>query len=141
MGIPTDRISGLFFVGLGILLYFFLIPKNVEMVDYGWVRPNTLPKALAVVIVVSGIWQIVSPVDELKSDPGTMTWATVNLLIVAVGIALISKFGFVLVSPFLAATIMLVMGERRVGWLSLGIVGIPFLIWLVVVVLLGRLLP
>jgi hypothetical protein len=36
---------------------------------------------------------------------------------------------------------MLLVGERRIGWLAGGAVIVPFIIWVVVEVLLGRNLP
>jgi len=63
------------------------------------------------------------------------------IAIIAVGVAAISNFGFLKVSPVLSLALMLSMGERRWVWLISGAAGVPFAIWLVVVVFLGRLLP
>jgi len=52
-----------------------------------------------------------------------------------------SRFGFVIVSPVLALAIMLLFGERRPIWLALGCVGMPAIIWLLVVQILERPLP
>ena len=57
------------------------------------------------------------------------------------GLFAMSRFGFAIVSPFLALAIMLIFGERRPIWLALGGLGMPAVIWLLVVQILERPLP
>ena len=59
----------------------------------------------------------------------------------ALGLFAIFHFGFVVASAFLALTIMMLFGERRLGWLALGCVGMPAAIWFLVAHLLERPLP
>ena len=136
-----SRCSGLFFVTFGLLLYFVVIPYDTETVDYGWVRPQTVPNAMAWIITIAGVVQVIQPTGAISADIARIGRAVLHLLIVAGGILAISQFGFRLVSPFLALAIMLAVGERRPVWLALGAIGIPVLIWFVVAVLLGRPLP
>ena len=63
------------------------------------------------------------------------------LTVMALGLFAMSHFGFVIVAPFLALAIMLLFGERRPFWLALGCVGMPAIIWLLVVQILERSLP
>lgn len=136
-----NRSSGLFFVAFGIVLYFVVIPYDTEPVDYGWVRPQSVPNAMAWIIAIAGLVQLIRPRGGISADIARMSRAALHLLIVACGVLAISQFGFRLVSPLLALTIMLTVGERRPVWLVLGVIGIPVLIWFVVAVLLGRPLP
>ncbi len=136
-----NRSSGLFFIAFGIFLYFVVIPYDTESVDYGWVRPQTVPNAMAWIIIIAGLAQLIRPTGSVSADIAKMSRAAMHLLIVAGGVLAISQFGFRLVSPLLALAIMLTVGERRPVWLALGVIGIPVLIWFVVAVLLGRPLP
>ncbi|MCF8468684.1 MAG: hypothetical protein K9G33_14885, partial [Sneathiella sp.] len=52
-----------------------------------------------------------------------------------------SMFGFLMTVPFFAAVLMLIVGERRLGWLAAGVVVLPVAIWLTIVPLLERTLP
>ena len=63
------------------------------------------------------------------------------LAIIAASLFAISIFGFLVVSPFLALAIMLIFGERRPFWLALGCLGMPALIWFLVIHVLERSLP
>lgn len=136
-----NRLSGLFFVLFGALLYFVVIPYDTEIVDYGWVRPQTVPNAMAWLIAIAGMVQLVRPSGNTSPDIAKVFPAGLHIIILAAGVFAISHFGFRLVSPVLALIIMLVVGERRPLWLGLGVIGIPVLIWIVVAVLLGRPLP
>lgn len=141
MNNATDRLSGLFFVLFGLMLFFYLIPTQVETVDYGAIRPKTLPQILAVIMGVFGAVLMLRPADG--SDLQRMPWLKSGgiVLALAVGIWLISLFGFEVVAAPLALLLMLVMGERRPFWIGLGVIGMPALIWFVVTVLLQRPLP
>ncbi len=141
MSNPTDRLSGLFFALFGLMLFFYLIPTQVETVDYGAIRPKTLPQILAVIIGVFGAVLMLRPADG--SDLQRMPWAksTGIVFILCVGLWLISHFGFEFIAAPLALILMLVMGERRPLWLGLGVLAMPALIWFVVTILLQRPLP
>ena len=62
------------------------------------------------------------------------------LLLVASSLA-IGQIGFKLAAPFLGLSVMMLAGERRWLWLSVGSLGMPLAIWLLFEVLLGRPLP
>lgn len=136
-----SRGSGIFVLGFGLVLYFVAIPYDTEIVDYGWMRPQTLPNILAWILMASGIAIACINSDQNDHNIRQLFKAFMYLAIVVLGVILMDNFGFVKVSPALALVLMWLIGERRIFWLVSGVVGIPFLIWLVVVVLLERLLP
>lgn len=125
----------------GLMLFFYLIPTQVETVEYGAIRPKTMPQILSVIIGVSGVLLTLKPADG--TDLQAMPWPKVCLIIaiLVVGLWCLAQFGFVFVAPPLALVLMLVMGERRPLWIGLGAVGMPALIWFAVTILLERPLP
>lgn len=137
----TNRFLGLFFAAFGLLMLFVIIPQQTEIIDYGWMRPQTLPNAMAVVIAVAGVVLALCPRGEVSFEWRPAGRAAVYLAVVAGGVWLIDRFGFELIAPLLALALMLLIGERRPGWLALGVAGIPLAIWLAVAVLLDRPLP
>lgn len=137
----ANRLLGLFFALFGLLLMFVVIPRHTEVIDYGWMRPQTLPNAMALVIAAAGVLLALRPRGAVAMEWGAAGRAAAYLVLVAAGVYLISLFGFKIVAPLIALAIMLLIGERRPLWLAVGAGGIPFAIWLVVPVLLGRPLP
>lgn len=137
----TNRLLGLCFTGFGLLLLFIVIPRHTEVVGYGWMRPQTLPNAMAIVIAGAGAVLALRPRGAVDFEWRRAARAALYLALLAVGVYLISLYGFELVAPLLALAMMVLIGERRPLWLAIGAAGIPFVIWLVVPVLLGRPLP
>ncbi len=137
----ADRLTGFFFLVFGVLLIWIVIPWQIEPVDYGWLRPRTLPYGLAVILALCGLWLILRP--DTSGAAATTPWARAALFggILCVGLFLISGFGFEWVAPWMALAIMWCSGERRPFWLLTGVVVVPLVIWLLVVGLLGRPLP
>lgn len=137
----TNRLLGLCFMGFGLLLLFIVIPRHTEVVGYGWMRPQTLPNAMAIVITAAGAVLALRPRGAVDFEWRRAARAALYLALLAVGVYLISLYGFEVVAPLLALAMMVLIGERRPLWLAIGAAGIPFVIWLVVPVLLGRPLP
>lgn len=137
----TNRLLGLCFTGFGLLLLFIVIPRHTEVVGYGWMRPQTLPNAMAIVIAAAGAVLALRPRGAVDFEWRRAARAALYLALLAVGVYLISLYGFELVAPLLALAMMVLIGERRPLWLAIGAAGVPFVIWLVVPVLLGRSLP
>ncbi|MFC3613945.1 tripartite tricarboxylate transporter TctB family protein [Lutimaribacter marinistellae] len=137
----ADRWSGLVCLLIGVALYVAIIPWQVETVGYGWLRPRTLPRALAVIIALCGLWLLLVPAEDIR--PSSVPWLRVSLFagLLGAGLWLISLFGFLWVAPGLALAIMTLSGERRPLWLVLGAAGMPLAIWWTVTVLLERPLP
>ena len=63
-----NRLSGLAVVVFGTLLLFWVIPVHTEPVDYGWLRPATLPNITAVVIILSGLIHVLFPAGTAEFD-------------------------------------------------------------------------
>ncbi len=137
----ADRWSGLVCLLFGVALYVAIIPWQVETVSYGWLRPRTLPRALAVIIALCGLWLMLVPSGDAR--PVGTPWLRAGLFagLLIAGLWLISRLGFVWVAPVLALAIMVLSGERRPLWLVLGAAGLPLAIWWTVTVLLERTLP
>ena len=141
MGVNSDRISGAFFVLLGLAMYFYVIPNYVETVDEGNIAPATLPNIISIILALSGAVLVVKPTDFKVRNPALMAKTGLYVALLTAGIFAISRFGFEYVSPVLAFAIMWLIGERRPLWLVLGVVAIPAIIWFMVTQLLGRALP
>lgn len=137
----TNRLLGLFFACFGLLLLFVVIPRQTEVIAYGWMRPQSLPNAAAVVIVVAGAFLAFRPRGVVDFEWRQAGGAALYLGLVIAGVYLIALYGFEVVAPLIAMAVMLLAGERRPAWLALGAAGIPFVIWLAVTVLLDRPLP
>lgn len=137
-----NRGSGLAITLAGLALLLFVIPDQVEVVDYGWVRPETVPNAMAVALIGLGLIQAVLPTG------GTSPWrmspalrALGYLAVTALAVWAMGRFGFVAVAPVMVLVLMLLIGERRPFWLGLGVLAMPAVIWLTVTQLLDRTLP
>lgn len=137
----ANRLLGLFFAVFGLLLLVVVIPHQTEVIEYGWMRPQTLPNAMAVVIAVSGLILALRPRGAVAFEWRKAGRAALYLALVTAGVYLIHLFGFKVVAPGLALAMMLLIGERRPLWLAVGVAGVPFAIWLAVPVLLDRPLP
>ena len=141
MAIPADRAFGAFFVLFGLALYYFVIPAYVETVDAGWIHPDTIPDAAAITVGCCGAWMMLRPTGHRVPDLATALRAGFYFVLLACGVYLISKVGFLFASPVIALALMLCTGERRPFWLALGVAGMPASIWVFVVLLLERPLP
>jgi putative tricarboxylic transport membrane protein len=138
--VNADRAAGAVLLALGGLLIFAVIPAQVEAVQYGWLRPRTMPYLMAGIIALCGAALLLRPGDEA---PRRIAWARAALFtaLLVAGLAAIRWAGFIWVAPVMAAALMLAAGERRPVWLAAGTVGTPLAIWLCVAVLLERALP
>ena len=131
--------SGVLVAAFGLILIGYIIPTQVEAVDYGWVRPETLPNAMAVALVVLGLLHAFTGADpiDLRGAPRAFLY----LGFTAAAVWAMGRIGFVAVAPVAMLALMLLIGERRPLWLGIGAIAFPAAIWLVVVPLLGRTLP
>ncbi|WP_137700147.1 tripartite tricarboxylate transporter TctB family protein [Marimonas lutisalis] len=137
----TDRYTGLFFILFGVVLYAVIVPWQAETVEYGWLRPRTLPRVLAVVLVLCGLALVWRPVGDAR--PGNLHWgrAIAFAAVLVGGLVLMTRLGFVWTAPVMALALMWLAHERRALWLVLGVVGMPALIWFTVAIMLERPLP
>ena len=141
MILETDRIAGLVIATLGLVLLFVVFPFAIEDMDDGSIKPDTVPNAIAAFLVVCGILLAIKSGERTKRDSRELILVLLYLAIIAAGLFAISHLGFLIVSPFLALAIMLIFGERRPIWLGLGCVGMPAIIWFLVIQVLERSLP
>ena len=137
----ANRLSGLVVAAFGLALLLFIIPAHTETVDYGWMRPQTIPDLCAVLLVLLGLLHAVVPRGSVRFDRReTLRFALFAAVAVATAY-LMGQFGFVAVAPPAALVVMLLIGERRPFWLAAGAIVLPAVIWVTVVHLLERTLP
>ena len=137
----VNRFSASFFVLLGFFLIYFIFPIEIEKIDYGWVRPQTLPNICAFLLIIFGMVQFIFPKGKVDLNFNQILWAGIFMFAAFIAIFGFHNFGFIYTAPIFSLTIMLLIGERRIPWLLLGVFLIPFLIWLSVDQVLGRFLP
>ncbi len=135
------RASGLFLALLGLALYAIIIPHETESVDYGWVRPETIPNLTALVLLAAGAKLALAPEGSAELIGSQALRAALFLGLAGLAVFLMGRFGFAYVAPAFAAVQMLLIGERRPVWLLAGVVVVPFVIWFAVTVVLDRPLP
>lgn len=136
-----NRLSGLVVFLFGLLTFFVLIPMQTEAVDYGWLRPATLPSIAAVIIGLSGLVQCVFPTGAADFNLVDGLRVLLYLCIGIAGLWGMHAFGFVVTAPLLMLCTMLIIGERRWLWLCIGCVLLPAFIWFCIEFLLQRPLP
>ena len=137
----VNRLSASFVIFLGLSLIYFIFPVEIESLDYGWVRPQTLPNICALLLIIFGIVQFIFPKGKVVLEFEQILWSGVFVSVAFIAVFGFHKFGFIYTAPIFALSIMLLIGEKRILWLLLGVFLIPFLILLIVEQLLGRLLP
>ncbi len=133
-----NRISGLVVAVFGTILLFWIIPRHTEPVDYGWLRPATLPNVTAIVVIISSIIHIIFPSGKAEFDGQLAMRAGLFFMISLVGLFLMHHVGFLIAAPLLVTVLMLLVGERRPLWLATGIVLVPLGIWSAIELLLKR---
>ncbi|MBR9864729.1 MAG: tripartite tricarboxylate transporter TctB family protein [Rhodobacteraceae bacterium] len=137
----ADRISGIFFLLLGLAMYFVVNPAHIEAVEGGSLNPKTVPDIISLILALCGGLLVLKPTThQVANLQNILRTAGYSLLLVA-GLFAMSRFGFEYVAPLLAFAIMWFIGERRPFWLAFGAVGMPALIWFLVTQALGRALP
>ena len=138
MSTSVDKASGGFFLLLGLALYFLVIPIFVEQVEGGNIQPDAIPNAVSIVLAVSGLLLMLKP-TMLQIQPARhFLAATFYKTILGAATYAMTRFGLMYIAPFLALLVMLKIGERRALWLSIGVIGMPALIWVLVAQVLDR---
>lgn len=136
-----NRLSGLVVFLLGLAIFFILIPIETETVDYGWLRPATLPSIAAVVISFGGLFHLALPNGKVDLKLRTTLKALFFLSAAIASLWGMSRFGFIVTAPLMMLGIMLAIGERRLLWLFVGSALLPAFIWFCIEFLLKRPLP
>jgi putative tricarboxylic transport membrane protein len=136
-----NRLSGVVVAVFGIILLFWIIPRHTEPVDYGWLRPATLPNVTAIIIVISGITHVLFPSGKAEFDVQPAMRAGFFFVISLAGLFTMRHLGFLIAAPLLAMVLMLMVGERRPIWLFAGVAMVPLGIWSSIELLLKHPLP
>ncbi|MEM6466270.1 MAG: tripartite tricarboxylate transporter TctB family protein [Pseudomonadota bacterium] len=133
-----DRLSGLFFLLLGLGFYTVLIPISVEEADFGNISPETMPNIVAVIMAIAGAVLIIRPSSHELHGGSQFLRAGLFAVVLVVGVLALMRFSFLIAAPVLSLVIMLLIGERRPLWLLLGGVVMPTVNWVLVTQVLGR---
>lgn len=141
MAASADRMTGAFFLIFGVILYVVIIPIYVEEVDGGWLKPATVPNAIAVVLALCGALLMLKPTQHRVQPRSEFLFAGLYFALLAVGLFVMSYAGFLYSAPVIALAVMLLIGERRLFWLAMGVAGMPLAIWFLVARVLERSLP
>ena len=137
----VSRLHGAVVVLVGLVLFFFVIPNHTEPVDYGWVRPQTLPGICAAGLVLLGTINVLFPAGPVFQPSSETARATLFAVLTGGALFVMDWLGYLAGAVALALLVMLAVGERRPGWLVLGALVAPGVIWSIAVPLLGRTLP
>jgi len=125
----------------GLALLLWLIPAHTETVDYGWIRPDTLPRACAWGLLMLGLVQAAVPRGAVALDRSEVIWVAALVVVSGIAIWAMGRVGFLVVAPVFATVLVALIRERRWPWVLAAVAGAPALTWLVVSVLLNRPLP
>ncbi len=136
-----NRLSGLVTVVIGLVILFWIIPAQTEVLDSGWLNPTTLPRITAVIIIIAGLFHLISPAGTAEFNVAFSFRMGLFFIITSAGIYLMDLIGFIIVAPLLVLVIMMMIKERRPLWLAMGVILLPALIWFCVDFLLDKPLP
>lgn len=120
---------------------FWIVPLQVEEVDYGRVFPSTVPLAALWIIAICAGFQLFLKATAIPLSPYVIVRTLCFFAAIVTAVISMNKFGFEYCGPPLALGVMLLIGERRWHWLANGSLVIPFGVWLLVEQVLGRQLP
>jgi len=137
----SNRISGLVVAAIGVILLFWIIPRQTETVANAWLRPATLPTITAVIVIIASIVHLIFPAGKAEFDVPLALRAGLFLVISLMGLFLMHIIGFLIAAPLLVLVLMLLVGERRPLWLIAGVVLIPLAMWSSIELLLNQTLP
>ncbi|MDF0603439.1 tripartite tricarboxylate transporter TctB family protein [Psychromarinibacter sp. C21-152] len=142
---PGDRAltrgAGFAVLAFAAVLWVWIIPWQVDASGTGWMRPRTLPLICAAGLGIGGALLAVVPAGLTDLRPRAHLKAAGLLVIAAVAVWAMARWGFLWVAPVLAAALVAILRERRPLWIAATVIGVPGAIWLAVVELLGRSLP
>jgi putative tricarboxylic transport membrane protein len=136
-----NRLSGLVVAMAGIVLLFWIIPNQTETVAFGWLKPNTLPNIVTIVIILLGLFHFILPSGKAEFDIKLALHISLFFMITMASLYFMSVVGFLIAAPIMVMIVMILIGERRPLWLVSGIVLGPAAIWAAVDLLLNRPLP
>jgi len=142
---PSDRLAaraaGLAVAAFAAALWLWIIPWQVDAADEGWMRPRTLPTICAAGLLIAGLALAVFPAGAADLAPRRHLKAAALLAMLVATVWAMDRWGFLVAAPLLAAALVAMLRERRWPWIVAAVAGVPVLIWLAAVPLLGRALP
>ena len=121
-----------------LLFLFWIIPQQVETVDFGRILPSTVPTIALTILAVAAAVQLFTSKVSIVVDVLVCVRAVLFVGLMVLAIWLMEKFGFEYIAPILALSVMLLIGERRWYWLLVGGCVVPIGVWLIVERLLDR---
>lgn len=129
--------SAIVFFG-SIVFCFWVLPQQIEAVDYGRVLPTTVPTiATWTIMVCSGI-QCLGQTEAANLHLYSPVRTLLIFVLIVSSVYLMNFAGFEYCAPVLALSLMLFIGERNWRWLLLGSIIVPLGTWLLVEQMLGR---
>ncbi|MCV6574418.1 MAG: tripartite tricarboxylate transporter TctB family protein [Cohaesibacter sp.] len=137
----AERLMTALLLVCGLIFLVVVIPAQVEEVDYGRIGPGTLPRAIAIIVVLAAGIQLLCSRERVLIVPLVVLRSFVFVSLIVVSVYLMSLVGFEYIAPLLALGVMLLIGERRWYWLVSGCLIIPISSWLIVEQALNRVLP
>ena len=129
---------------LGAALIFWIVPAATGPALFALVSPQFYPLLAAWLLVAAGAGLAVSGIGGAAAvDVPRRRGAAAALAAAGLGSAvfLMLKIGFVAAGAAVVLAVMLLAGERRIPFLVGLPATLPFLLWLLFDVLLGRPLP
>lgn len=137
----TGRASAIVMLVVSAALILWVIPANTDPGYGGSLQPATVPTIAAALMGMGALLSLFEPGARDRPDGALFRRTAVFFGLIVLSIAVTRFAGFVWVAIPLCLSVMLVSGERRVVWLIAGALGIPFAVWLIFAVGLGRPLP
>ncbi|MEP1765493.1 MAG: hypothetical protein ABJJ53_02390 [Sulfitobacter sp.] len=131
--------SALLVLGM-LIVYFFVMPGQVDLVEDARIVPRTVPSIAIGIIALAGVVQFLTSKAVIDIDVLLCVRAAICTAFVIACVAGMERFGFEYVAPILALGVMLGIGERRPHWLFIGVFVIPIGVWLLVERVLDRIL-
>ena len=120
----ANLVSGILLLIFSIVLFFWLIPTQVEEAYDGQVSPRLLPQIcaigigiLSVILIFTNIRAFTEP--GAKDAPPALSWLEVRAWLVVAGMLAICIVVFTLTGPIAACVLLICgilffMGERRI---------------------------
>ena len=137
----ANRLAGLAVAGFAALLWFVVIPAEVDSAGYGWMRPRTLPLVCAGALGLFGLLLAAFPGGKVDLAPRRSLRVAGLFALSAAALWAMGQWGFPVTAPALAAALALFLRETRWPWIVAAVACVPATIWLIVTVVLGRNLP
>ena len=108
----SNRLAGIVVAIFGLILLFWIIPQHTETVDYGWLRPETLPIIAAVIVIIASVIHILFPTGKVDFDVKLALRAGLFFVVSLLGLFLMHLLGFLLAAPLMILILMLVNSSQ-----------------------------